>query len=200
MITPPIVITSPTMITPPTVMTPPTCCLQNQALDDQAEAQKHDDAQAGEMEGEEEEEVSQQTVVSGVRQGGRRQLRRGGRGWSLRYLTVNPGPSQVALARELVFHVQDVVVVEVTADMETGASRGRVSVDVEEAWVQMQVGTRVQSLSDTPAVLLAQSFAAQLGGCGDVDDVMTHRTVDVFLHCLTVFLHEQRDKNTVRNF
>lgn len=60
---------------------------------------------------------------------------------NLGHLAVNAGPTLVALAGELVLHVQDVVVVEVTTDVEVGAPGRQVAVDVEEAWVQVQVGT-----------------------------------------------------------
>lgn len=60
---------------------------------------------------------------------------------SLGHLTVNACPALVALAGELVLHVQDVVVVEVTADMETKAHGCRAAMDAEEAWVQVQVST-----------------------------------------------------------
>lgn len=146
------------------------------------------------MEGQEEQDISQQAVLSGVRQrdSGLRWGRR--RGWSLGHLAVNTCPALVALAGELVLHVQDVVVVEVAADVEAGAPGRRVAVDVEEAWVQVQVGARVQALADAPAVLLAKRFAAQLGSGGDVDDVMSKRTVDVLLHCQAVPLVETDTK------
>lgn len=164
--------------------------LQNQTLDDQTESQKHDDAQTGEMEGEEEQDISQQAVVPGVgqRDGGlmgwqrRRRRRRG----NLGYLTVHTCPALVALTGELVLHVQDVVVVEVAAHVEVRAAWRRVAVDVEEPRVQVQVGARVEALADAPAVLLAQRLAAQLSGRCDVDDVMSQWTVDVLLHRQTV--------------
>lgn len=135
------------------------------------------------MEGQEQQDVAQQAGLSGVRQRGRGlQWRMGGAGRGLGHLAVNARPTLVALAGELVLHVQDVVVVEVAADVEAGAPRGRVPVDVEVARVQVQVRPRVQALTHAPAVLLAESFAAQLGGGGDVDDVMSERTVDVLLH------------------
>ena len=139
------------------------------------------------MQGEEEQDVPQQAGVPGGRRGGG-----GPEGWgrragrSLGHLAVNARPALVALAGELLLHVQDVVVVEVAADVETGAAGRRVAVDVEEARVQVQVGARVQPLADAPAVLLAKRFAAQLGGGGDVDDIMSQRAVDVLLHCQTV--------------
>lgn len=61
-------------------------------------------------------------------------LRRDG-GRSLRHLTVNPRPALVALAGELVLHVEDIVVVEVSADVKKRASGRRVSTDVEETWI-----------------------------------------------------------------
>lgn len=90
-------------------------------------------------------------------------LRRWWRWHSLGDLTVNSCPALVALAGELVLHVQDVMVVEVTTDTEAGASPGhRVTVDLKEAWVEVQVSARVQAFADAPAVLLAKCFAAQL--------------------------------------
>lgn len=91
-------------------------------------------------------------------------------------------------------HVQDVVVVEVTADVEARAPGRRVAADVEEARVQVQVSARVQALADAPAVLFAKRFAAQLGGGGDVDDVVSQRTIDVLFHCQAVSLEEAGDK------
>lgn len=104
---------------------------------------------------------------------------------------MNTSPALVALAAELVLHVQDVMVVEMTSDMEVGTFGRWVVVDVKEAWIQVQVSPRVDSLADAPAVLLAQRFAAQLGSRRDVDDVMSQRTVDVLLHRLTVPLAQQ---------
>ena len=141
------------------------------------------------MEGYEAHDFSQKAVLPGVRKGDGRLIWRRGV-WSLGHLTVNTCPALVALAGELVLHVQDVVVVEVSADVEARASGCWVSVDVEETWVQVQVSARVEALSDAPAVLLAERFAAQLGGRSDVDDVMSQRTVDVLLHCQTVPLQE----------
>lgn len=60
-------------------------------------------------------------------------------GRSLGHLAVNTRPALIALAGELLLHVQDVVVVEVPADVEAGAPGCRVEVDVEEARVQVQV-------------------------------------------------------------
>lgn len=170
-------------------------CLQYQTPDNQTESQEHDDAQTREMERQEEQDISQQAVLSGVRQRNGR-LRRGRRcrGRGLGHLAVNTCPALVALAGELVLHVQDVVVVEVTANVEAGAPGRRVAVDVEEAWVQVQVSARVQALPHTPAILLAQRFAAQLGGRGDVDDIMSQWTINVLLHCQAVSLQEDRDK------
>lgn len=171
--------------------------LQNQTPDNQTESQEHDDAQTGEMEGKEQQDISQQAVLPGVRwRDGR--LRRGRRrrkgGQYLGNLAVNTCPALIALAGELMLHVQDVVVVEVAADVEAGASGSRVAVDVEEARVQVQVSTRVQTLAYAPAVLLAQRFAAQFGSGGDIDDIMSQRTVDVLLYCQAVSLKEERHK------
>lgn len=58
-------------------------------------------------------------------------------GWSLGHLAVDTCPALVALTGELVLHVQDVVVVEVAADVEAGAPGRWVAVDVEEARVQV---------------------------------------------------------------
>lgn len=115
------------------------------------------------MDGQEKQDISQQAVLVGVRHwDGRLRWDRGRQ--SLGHLAVNTCPALVTLTGELVLHIQDVVVVEVTADVEAGALGCRVTADVEEARVQVQVSTRVQALADTPAVLLAQSFAAKLGG------------------------------------
>lgn len=146
------------------------------------------------MEGQEEQGISQQAVLQGRRQGGGRLRRRQRRRRSLGHLTVNASPALVALAGELVLHVQDVVVVEVPADLEAGASGRRVAVDVEVARVQVQVSAGVQALADAPAILLAKRFAAQLGGGGDVDDVMSQRAVDVLLHRQAVALQEAGDR------
>lgn len=144
------------------------------------------------MEGQEQQDVGQQAGLSGGRQrGGGLQWGRRGTGRGLGHLAVNARPTLVALAGELVLHVQDVVVVEVAADVEAGPPRGRVPVDVEVARVQVQVRSRVQALTHAPAVLLAERFAAQLGGGGDVDDVMSERTVDVLLHRQAVPLEEE---------
>lgn len=55
------------------------------------------------------------------------------------HLAVDARPALVALAGEFVLHVQDVMVVEVAADMKIGAPGRWVAVDVEEAGVQVQV-------------------------------------------------------------
>lgn len=144
------------------------------------------------MEGQKQQDVAQQAGLSGGRQRGRGlQWRKRGTGRGLGHLAVNARPTLVALAGELVLHVQDVVVVEVATDVEAGPLRGRVPVDVEVARVQVQVRSRVQALTHAPAVLLAERFAAQLGGGGDVDDVMSQRTVDVLLHRQAVPLEEE---------
>lgn len=87
-----------------------------------------------------------------------------GRDWLcyLGHLTVDARPALVTLTGELVLHVQDVVVVEVAADVEAWSSDAVVEADVEEARVEVQVGPRVQALTNTFAVLLAQGLAAQL--------------------------------------
>lgn len=59
--------------------------------------------------------------------------------WTLGHLTVNTCPTLVTLAGELVLHVKDVKVVEVTADMEVGSPGCWVAVDVKEARIQVQV-------------------------------------------------------------
>lgn len=64
----------------------------------------------------------------------------GGLRQSLGHLTVNTCPTLITLAGELVLHVQDVVVVEVTADMEARTFGCRIEVNMEEAWVQVQIG------------------------------------------------------------
>lgn len=120
-----------------------------------------------------------------------RRWRRRGRG--LWHLAVNTSPALVALAGELVLHVQDVVVVEVTADVEARARWRGVASDGEESRVQVQVSAGLQALADAPAVLLAQSFAAQLGGGRDIDNIMSQRTVDVLLHRQAVSLEEERE-------
>lgn len=115
-------------------------CLEYKTLDNQTESQEHDDTQAGEMEGQEEQDVSQQAGLPGGRQGdGGLKWWRRRTGWSLGHLAVNTCPALVALAGELLLHVQDVVVVEVTADVEAGAPGRRVAVDVKETRVQVQV-------------------------------------------------------------
>lgn len=85
-------------------------------------------------------------------------------GGSLGHLTVNPCPAFVALTGELLLHGQNVVMVEVTADVEAPSLQGRVMADVEKVWVKVQVGARVKALPNAPAVLLAECFAAQFGG------------------------------------
>ena len=82
--------------------------------------------------------------------------------------------------------------------MEGRASRARVAADVEETGVEVEVGARLQALADAPAVLLAQSLAAQLGGGGDVDDVVAERTVDVLLYRQAVSLEGARNTNTTQ--
>lgn len=111
-------------------------------------------------------------------------------GRSLGHLTVNPCPTFVALTGELLLHGQNVIMVEVTADMEAPSLQGWVMADVEKVWVKVQVGARVKALPNAPAVLLAECFAAQFGGRGDVDDIMSQRTIDELLHRQTVFLKE----------
>lgn len=80
--------------------------------------------------------------------------------------------------------------VQVTADMEAPPPRCGVVADVEKGGVEVQVGAGVEALPDAPAVLLAQRLAAQLGGRGDVDDVMSQRPVDEPLDRQTVLLEE----------
>lgn len=82
----------------------------------------------------------------------------------LGHLTVDARPALVTLTGELLLHVQDIVVVEVAADVETRPTDALVEADVEEARVEVQVSPRVQALADTFAVLLAQGFAAQFSG------------------------------------
>lgn len=116
------------------------------------------------MEGQKQQDIPEQAVSPRVRLWDCRLWwwRRRGRRQSLGHLTVNTCPTLVALAGELVPHVQDVVVVQVAADMEAGAPGCGVAVNVEEAWVEVQVSTRVQALADTPTIFLTKCFAAQL--------------------------------------
>lgn len=167
--------------------------LQNETLDDETKSEEHDDAQAGEVERQEEQDVSQQTGLSGVRQGDGGPERRRVTGRRLGHLAVHACPALVALAGELLPHVQDVMVVEVPADVEAGAPARRVQADVEEARVQVQASAGVQALADAAAVLLAKRFAAKLGGGRDVDDIMSQRAVDVLLHGQAVPLREGRE-------
>ncbi len=60
-------------------------------------------------------------------------------GQSLGHLAVNTRPALVALTCKLVLHIQDVVIVEVSADVKSRTSGCRVVMDVEEARVQVQV-------------------------------------------------------------
>lgn len=113
-------------------------------------------------------------------------------GRSLGHLTVNPCPAFVALTGELLLHGQNVVMVKVTADMEAPSLQGRIMADVEKVWVKVQVCARVKALANAPAILLAECFAAQFGGRGDVDDIMSQRTIDELLHRQTVFLKEAK--------
>lgn len=91
-------------------------------------------------------------------------------------------------------HVQDIMVVEVAPDVEAGAPGRWVVMNVKKARVEVQVNTRIQALADTSAVLLTKSFAAQLSCRGDVDDIMSQRTIDVVLHSQTVPLQKQDKK------
>lgn len=153
--------------------------LQYEALDGQTEAQTHDDGQAGGVHRQEDQQLSHKAVW-GAR------LQR----CCLGHLAVDPCPALVALTGELVLHVQNVVVVEVAADMEAWPPRPGVAVDVEEARVEMQVGPRVQTLADALAVLLAQSFAAQLGSRRHINDIVAEGTVNVLLHRQTIPLQK----------
>lgn len=118
------------------------------------------------------------------------------RGRCLWHLAVHTSPTLVALAGKLVLHVQDVVVVQVPADMEAAARGCQVTVDLKVAWVQVQVSTRIQTFTNAPAVLLAQRFAAQFGCRSDIDNIMSQQTVDVLLHCEAVSLEENEIKVT----
>lgn len=82
----------------------------------------------------------------------------------LRNFTVDSCPALVTLTGELLLHVQDIVVVEVAADVEAWSTDAVVEADVEEARVEVQVGPRLQALTDAFAVLLAQGLTAQLSG------------------------------------
>ncbi|TNN52128.1 hypothetical protein EYF80_037667 [Liparis tanakae] len=117
---------------------------QHQTLDNQAESQQHDDTEtAGRQQ---HRELSQQAVLRGPRR--RRKRRR-----SLWHLAVDARPALVALAGELVLHVQDVVAVEVASDVEAGAPGGRrvAAPDVEEVRVQVQSSvTCDRAYSDDP--------------------------------------------------
>lgn len=64
--------------------------------------------------------------------------------------------------------------------------------DVEKMWVKVQVGARVKAFPNAPAILLAECFAAQFGGRGDVDDIMSQRTIDELLHGQTIFLKQAK--------
>ena len=113
--------------------------LQNQTLDNKTQSQEHDDTQTGEVQGQDHQDVSEQTVVPGVGHVLHRRRRKRRR---LGHLTVNPRPALVALAGELVFHVQDVVVVQMATDVEARASQARVAADAEEPGVEVEVGDR----------------------------------------------------------
>lgn len=84
-------------------------------------------------------------------------------------------------------HVQDVMVVEVAAEVEA-ASLG----DGKVARVEVQLGPGVQALADTPAIFLAERFAAELSGRSDIDDIVSQRPIDVLLHHQAVLLEEAR--------
>lgn len=125
-----------------------------------------------------------------------------GMGWGtgrcLRHLAVDPRPALVALTAELLLHVQDVVMVEVSTDVEAPPPGGGIMVDAEEEWVQVQVSARVEALADTAAILLAERLATQLGCRGDVDDIMSQLTIDELLHRQTVFLEDEEGFTRLR--
>lgn len=167
-------------------------CLQDQTLQDQTESQEHDNAKTGEMKRNEEQNLCQQAVSPrGKRWGRKERCWWTRRGRDLGDLTVNSGPALVALAGELVLHVQDIVVVEVTYDMETGAPAFRVVANVKKARVEVQVNAWIQALANTSAILLAKCFAAQLGCRRHVDHIMSQRPIDVVLHSQAVLLKKQ---------
>lgn len=60
--------------------------------------------------------------------------------------------------------------------------------DGEIARVEVQLGPRVQALADTPSVFLAECFAAELSGRGDVDDIVSQRPINVVLHHQAILL------------
>lgn len=144
------------------------------------------------MYGQEDENICQEAAVARPRwTGGGTERAPGRTGRSLGHLAVDPRPALVALTGELLLHVHDVVVVEVTVDVEASPLQRRVVADAKKVWVKVQVGAGVQALPNTPAVLLAERFAAQFGGRGDVDDVMPQLTVNELLHRHTVFLKKR---------
>lgn len=101
------------------------------------------------------DQVSQRSGLLGRTQrwrwrGAGRSLKRG-----LGHLAGHASPALVALTGELVPHVQDVVVVEVAAEVEAPAPG-----DGEVAGVEVQLRPGVQALADAPAVLLAERLAA----------------------------------------
>lgn len=161
---------------------------EDQTPDDQTESKEDNEAKAGEMYGEEDENICQEAAVAG----GGTERAPGRTGRSLGHLAVDPRPALVALTGELLLHVHDVVVVEVTIDVEASTLQRRVVADAKKMWVKVQVGAGVEALPNAPAVLLAERFAAQFGGRGDVDDIMSQLTVNELLHRHTVFLKKRR--------
>lgn len=142
----------------------------------------------------EEQNICQQGVHPGMRWWCGMQ-RRGWR-WRGRHLgdlAVNSSPALVTLTGELVLHVQDIVVVEVSPDVESGAPGCWVVMNVKKARVEVQVNTWIQALTDTSAILLTKGFAAQLSCRGDVDDIMSQRTINVVLYSQTIPLQKQED-------
>lgn len=100
---------------------------QYQTLNHQTKTQERNGRQTGEIQRQNHQQVSQDTVARVGCEGLR----------FLRHLTVDACPALITLAGELLLHVQDIKVVLVAADMEARTTDALVELDVEESWVEM---------------------------------------------------------------